>query len=368
MDIPISDFLNKIIDWRDFEHFVRDLYLEGTGVEVRHNVTEIGKSGATRQIDVLIYQKVQFHTLKIIVECKFWTSKVDRAIIDIVFAALDDLTANKGVIFTTVGYELGAELYAKSKGIDIFVVRDLSKEEWGVSGRKMEFFLQFFGSEFRDFQLSIGNIHKPILDVNKPLNLNLQFGLTENQEFPESGNLYKLLENANFEQNNHILKLLIEIRNNLLEQIRDAIHGVFAPKEIKHSYYYAQQCTINFENYPNRFLKVENSFIELKTISFDYIYNISQNYMLFDRAQKYDYVLIVEDYITKGRSFVAKEKSKNGIEITEYKDFSDIPEEEVLTSQSVVKIMLEPFVSLEINSQTEIIRRPPITVNVKSKA
>lgn len=41
----------------------------------------------------------------------------------------EDLNASKGVIFITVGYEAGAEKYAKSKNIDIFVIKDLTQEE-----------------------------------------------------------------------------------------------------------------------------------------------------------------------------------------------------------------------------------------------
>ena len=39
------------------------------------------------------------------------------------------------MIFTTKGYEKGAKTYASSINIDLFIVRDLTEEEWGLPGR-----------------------------------------------------------------------------------------------------------------------------------------------------------------------------------------------------------------------------------------
>jgi len=114
-----SGFLYKLFDWKNFELFVKDLYSSDGNVLVEHNVTETGKSGATRQIDVKVTQTTTLHTYKTIIECKFWKKAVERSTVDIVAASIEDLNASKGVIFTTKGYQQGAETYAKSKNIDI---------------------------------------------------------------------------------------------------------------------------------------------------------------------------------------------------------------------------------------------------------
>jgi len=49
---------------------------------VEHNVTLTGKSGALRQIDVLIRQKQGLYTHLVIAECKYWNSPVERLHID----------------------------------------------------------------------------------------------------------------------------------------------------------------------------------------------------------------------------------------------------------------------------------------------
>lgn len=54
-------FLNQIIDWQDFEQFVTHLYKDDGDVIVEYDVTLKGKSGANRQIDVLISRKSKLH-------------------------------------------------------------------------------------------------------------------------------------------------------------------------------------------------------------------------------------------------------------------------------------------------------------------
>jgi restriction endonuclease Mrr len=131
----MEQFLAKLIDWRDFEKFVADLYRDSDELRVEHDVTLVGKSGARRQVDVLVHRRSKLHEDKFIVECKRWKDPVQRSRIDILAASVRDLNANRGAIFTTKGYEEGAVGYAKDQGIDIFVVRDLREDEWGEPGR-----------------------------------------------------------------------------------------------------------------------------------------------------------------------------------------------------------------------------------------
>lgn len=122
-NIDSGKFLTYLIDWKEFELFVAELYKDDGDLIIQHNVTEVGKSQAKRQIDVLVTQKTKLHTIKTIIECKLWKSKVDRQVIDVLSASVEDLNANKGVIFTTKGYEEGAIQYAKNK-ILIFLLSE----------------------------------------------------------------------------------------------------------------------------------------------------------------------------------------------------------------------------------------------------
>jgi hypothetical protein len=168
-------FLDKLIDWRDFEVFVRDLYARHPELDVEHDVTEVGKSGATRQIDVKFTHLVGGHTYVTVVECKRWKEKVTRDRIDVLASSMKDLNAAKGVMFTTAGYEPGAEAYAEHEGIELFMVRDLSAEEWGRPGRVVWFWMHYYGGQITN--IGVGRVvFVSVGDAPSDLTLDLAVG------------------------------------------------------------------------------------------------------------------------------------------------------------------------------------------------
>jgi hypothetical protein len=84
-------FLDQLIDWRDFEEFVRELYAGEDDVLAERDVTETGASGARRQIDVKLTKLGAGEPEVTIVECKRWKSKVDRQRVDVLAASVEDL-------------------------------------------------------------------------------------------------------------------------------------------------------------------------------------------------------------------------------------------------------------------------------------
>jgi hypothetical protein len=159
-------------DWGGFEKLVAELHETGE-VSVEHNVILTGKSGAPRQIDVLIRHKQGLYDHLVIAECKYWNSAVERLHIDALATAIQDVGASRGVLFSTKGFQSGAISQAAHSNIDLFTVRDLTAEEWGLPGRMIDFYLQVI-------QPSIGNpvMHNPIvlgIPSNEPISLNLSF-------------------------------------------------------------------------------------------------------------------------------------------------------------------------------------------------
>lgn len=111
-----APFLDQLVDWRRFEDFVREVHDLDPNVVAERDVTEVGRSGAKRQIDVKLTQVLRGETQVTLIECKRWKHKVDRQRVDVLAASVEDLGAAHGVMFTTSGYEPGAEAYAKHKG------------------------------------------------------------------------------------------------------------------------------------------------------------------------------------------------------------------------------------------------------------
>ena len=136
-----TNLRDVVSDWGGFEEFVKEIH-EGEDVIVERDVTLTGLSGAPRQIDVYVTHSKGPYKYSTLIECKHWKNKVKRQQVENMYASMEDLGASKGVVFTTSGYQSGAEIYAKAKNIDIYVVRDLTTEEWGKPGRIIEFYIQ----------------------------------------------------------------------------------------------------------------------------------------------------------------------------------------------------------------------------------
>jgi hypothetical protein len=105
---------------------------------------------APRQIDVLVRHKQGLYEHLIVVECKYWNSPVERLHVDALATTVREVGASRGVIVSTKGFQSGAITQAQHESIDLFVVRELTDEEWGLPGRVVNLFLQII-------QPSIGN-------------------------------------------------------------------------------------------------------------------------------------------------------------------------------------------------------------------
>lgn len=86
-------------------------------IQVLHNVTLIGKSGAKHQIDVCWKIEIGGIQQLFCVECKQWKSKVKKDHIASFITKLDDIGNARGLFATTNGYQIGAQRLAKHNGI-----------------------------------------------------------------------------------------------------------------------------------------------------------------------------------------------------------------------------------------------------------
>jgi hypothetical protein len=173
-----APFLDQLVDWRRFEDFVREVHDLDPNVVAKRNVTEVGRSGAKRQIDVKLTQVIGDETQVTLIECKRWKEKVDRQRVDVLVASVEDLDAAHGVMFTTSGYEPGAEAYAKHKGVEIFVVRDLTDEEWGRPGRLVWFDVHYYAGTPQNLDFGPGELLAFGKEPPENMELNLVIGKT----------------------------------------------------------------------------------------------------------------------------------------------------------------------------------------------
>ena len=302
-------YLDEIFDWGKFELFVKEFYKSDGELIVEHNVRERGKSGRWRQTDVKVTLKTKLHTYITLIECKRWKNKVDGDRVDVLAAKIEDLNASKGVIITTIRYEKGAELYAKHKNIDIFVVRELTEEEWGFPGRIIEIVLQFFEGKVEKISFPTAK-SDPLISSSTEIKLNVEY----TREGPLDDRLY-LCSIKDVSQGPHVLTLISDYSQKIIKSISNKVQIIEGFKEAK--LLIISNVELDLSNSEFRIMILPEGTLEINKITFELKTLIEQKLVRHDRALKYDLALIIENYITKQRNIISKEKKSPQIELSE---------------------------------------------------
>lgn len=343
MNIDPSTILDHFIDWKDFEKFVAEMYKDSADVEVQHDVTLTGKYNDKRQVDVLVTQKTKLHTYKTIIECKFLSKeKVNRPIIDVLAAAIEDLDANKGVIITTVGFEAGAIEYAKGKNIDIFLIRNVLEEEWGNTGRKIKLWLQFFSAQMENFSSSSIRYFSPSGSPPPKEHINLDIKLFKDFIPEDKHQLFSL---PDLKKGPNLVQMLINVQQDILKNLNEQTIGfINTNPDESITRVFRTNAKFEFSSYPYRNLPYGNGYAILDNLNVSFLLSITQSKIEIDRAEKFNYVLMVENYITKQKNFVAKAKDTNNITLSP--PLTDKPIGDDLQNGAIIKINMDYYVGI----------------------
>lgn len=356
----LETLLENFIDWKDFEKFVAGMYSDDSELKVEHNVTLIGTSGRKRQVDVLVTQTTKLHTYKTLIECKFLKTKVDGDVVDKLAAAIEDLKANKGAIITTIGYEAGAIDYAKSKNIDIFLIRNVLDNEWGNATKIIRLWLQLFSFQVEGF--AFDNARYVSLKGNLPPSgkIDLNIGLSKDMVFEERHQLYSF---PALKKGPNLIKMLIDIGQKLLQQLNENTIGLLAgDSEDKALRIFRSKAHFDFKNYSFNHLPHGEGYITFDKITVPYLFSISQSKIEHDKTKDFDYVLMVENYITKQRNFVGKKKEDSGVSLS-----SPVQNEtgEDLSQGRIIKVTTDYYVGIVRDSNIKIEDINDVYVNLE---
>ncbi|MGN6728764.1 MAG: restriction endonuclease [Rhodanobacteraceae bacterium] len=288
--MDISGFMHKYYDWASFETFVKDLY-EGDGdVTVQRDVTEVDRYGAKRQIDVKIVRRSRFHRFTTLVECKRWKEPVSRDRIDILASSIEALGANNGAIFTTTGFEEGAIAYAKGKGIELFVVRDLTPEEWGLPGRHISLYLHVNAAEFRGIQFAAQAI--PLVDTPPP-QANIDLELSADKALDPNFDLFSVKTG---ERGANLVGILSDAHRMLLTAFGNSVGILDGGKEM--TIEINARCELDFTRTEFRQLRLPQFAARIERIGFVFRAHISQSAINVDRGKDLDFAVMVESRIS----------------------------------------------------------------------
>ncbi len=310
-----KEIISKIAgidDWKEFETFIKDLYDQNDGViHVERSYKSKGKSGRNREVDVFVRLGFKPHEITLGVECKYWKNKIDGDIIDVAASKKEDLGLDKYGVISTVGYEAGAELYAKDKGIDLFIIRPSIDNDFGYSGRIIKFNLHILGSKPINIKL-LGKIIAEPPQIEEVTNY--VYNCISKIEIPENDldlnkdlDLYRF--SVNITRSGHHIYSRGAYVNNMVSVIADIWR--------KNSDIFWDTGTANLNQKilfkePTALFLSKNIVVIVNEISFEIEILRSESNFEVDRGTKYPLVLenVIEKAITPLRVSLAGELSK----------------------------------------------------------
>ena len=108
------------MDWKQYEQEVYDeLVSLFPDANVLQNQRKMGRSGMTRQLDILVEECVAGRLVSIVWDGKYFSRKIDVGEVEEFTGLVRDVGANKGILVTNVGYTAGALKRAQSEEWDI---------------------------------------------------------------------------------------------------------------------------------------------------------------------------------------------------------------------------------------------------------
>jgi hypothetical protein len=128
--LPARDLTGK-----SFERLVARIQQQlAPHARVTHDVTIVGRSGARNQCDVLVDGKVGPYDVRLLVECKDWTSTVGVEVVRGVVEKAQDVGAHRAVIVCREGFSSDAIHLATHRGVVLQTVADAESEDWASIG------------------------------------------------------------------------------------------------------------------------------------------------------------------------------------------------------------------------------------------
>lgn len=322
--------LDCINDWGGFEKLIADLNDTGE-VKVEHDVILTGSSGAPRQIDVLITHTTGLYEHKIIVECRYWKTRIKRQHVDSMVSAISDLGVSKGVFFTTEGYQKGAKLVAEKSNIDLFLIKELTDDQWGSPGRYIQFYLQVISRSITNVKTpQKALLVSPAVSV-KSNTIELRIGKkefrSETKTFKPDGTpdqtLEELIDSISYKTLRSRFEKSFTINGGVdcTRYMVNPVHIVFkCPKEIHY----------------------DGSILLIPEINFDLLIKIEQSNIKIDRLSNYHYALMIENCVS-GQHHIASRKldSPNAKLLQVINDKKNT--EDVLKNGSVLQVFTDSW-------------------------
>lgn len=123
---------DEIIDWKDLQQKVADLFIEmdyETEVSIKVKLAGRGK----KEIDVFVRDTMASVNQVYLIECKFWNFNVHQDVIHSFKTIMEETGANTGFVISKIGFQKGAYQAARYTNIHLLTFEELQHKygtEW----------------------------------------------------------------------------------------------------------------------------------------------------------------------------------------------------------------------------------------------
>jgi hypothetical protein len=141
-----SNIRKKLFKENELEQYVKYVYetllnLKGENIIVSTNAILIGRTGAKHEIDIFYQFSKAGITHKVAIECKDRKEALAKGEVQEFFGKIEDISNIIGVIVARNGFQSGAEIYGKYKGILLLKTNELPTILDLISKKITKFFL-----------------------------------------------------------------------------------------------------------------------------------------------------------------------------------------------------------------------------------
>lgn len=131
MTIEDPQFPKDEADYKKLEKLVAKIQKDlAPHSKISHNVRLPGKSGAQRQVDVLVEDKIGQYDIRIVLDCKDYKTPVDIKDVEECAGLFEDVSAMRGVIVCPAGFTKNAKARAQQLQIDLYSPVDTDPHKW----------------------------------------------------------------------------------------------------------------------------------------------------------------------------------------------------------------------------------------------
>jgi hypothetical protein len=244
-------------------------------------------------------------------------------------------------MFTTTGYEPGAEAYARHRGIELFVVRDLLDDEWGAPGRIVSFWMHYYNAAFDKLDTAgafLSFLPQPV-QPNVDLRLSPE-GLLDDK--------LTLVSPDARQGGPNLLSVLIEARKRVLDLVSSGITGLIGDGQDGAELAVRVPVKIDFSKSPTRSLLIDGGRLDIGSMIGDLLVTVTQSNFQHDRGKNVNLARAVEHFMTQQRQVVVRARPGDGVTVYELNDVSEDGNDgnDVVTPNTLLGIFLEPWVNL----------------------